>query len=564
MRGEHRAGARARQPLGFGEPHVDPGRNGGRRRRRVDAARRQPRRRPGQHGGLGPSVDRGPGEVVVEPVVEPCAVVDGVGPDGDVEQVDGRRVELGEEHAGAVDGAPSATTAEPPSASAMTPVMTSRRHRRRLLEDPPLAVDALRGICVLAAVELHLVLAAHDEHGAAQHHQGPDRRDLRRRQGPELVERPDRGQHRHGFGARVVQHGRDRDRELGDGPAARDVAEVDEPVGQPDAALRRAHHVVVGEVEVHRLSGEVGCHHAELRPRRCRGVRDPLPSRRIGMMRRQQLDDAIGDLRIPLEHAVEPGVVEVGEGEDGARGEFAHACDGRGREVGVAGERAAAEVLDDPDAERSLARVGDRRAWRAGGIRGRGGDAESWGGRCDARRAASSCASSSAAEKAGFVIFTTPTGSPCTVARKFWSCWLPSGARSTSRPHRSRTSSATSSAGRFGAGSSPAPKKSNPTRPEGVPAPASAPKTLLSSDIRAPLRFDDIRSVPAPGMGVMANRVVHRRQADADCQGAFVTRGPPPARVSRAARAEKRRSPVASCIVTVVPRRRCASWIAPA
>ena len=91
MRGEHRAGARARQPLGFGEPHVDPGRNGGRRRRRVDAARRQPRRQPGQHGGLGPPVDRGPGEVVVEPVVEPGAVVDGVGPDGDVEQVDGRR-----------------------------------------------------------------------------------------------------------------------------------------------------------------------------------------------------------------------------------------------------------------------------------------------------------------------------------------------------------------------------------------------------------------------------------------------------------------------------------------
>ena len=48
-----------------------------------------------------------------------------------------------------------------------------------------------------------------------------------------------------------------------------------------------------------------------------------------------------------------------------------------------------------------------------------------------------------AAEKAGFVIFTTPTGSPSAPppapetrrrARKFWSCWLPSGASSTSSP----------------------------------------------------------------------------------------------------------------------------------
>ena len=85
------------------------------------------------------------------------------------------------------------------------------------------------------------------------------------------------------------------------------------------------------------------------------------------------------------------------------------------------------------------------------------------------RAAASSCASSSADVKAGFVIFTTPTGSPPARARKFWSCWLPSGARSTSSPHCARTISATSATGRLGAGSSPAPKKSNPTVPEAPP-----------------------------------------------------------------------------------------------
>ena len=92
------------------------------------------------------------------------------------------------------------------------------------------------------------------------------------------------------------------------------------------------------------------------------------------------------------------------------------------------------------------------------------------------RSAADSWAASSVAVNAGFVTFTTPTGSPSTRARKFWSCWLPSGESSATIPHRSRTIDATSTAGRFGAGSSPAPKKSSPRTP------------ALPCDIRAPFR----------------------------------------------------------------------------
>ena len=116
--------------------------------------------------------------------------------------------------------------------------------------------------------------------------------------------------------------------------------------------------------------GQVGCHDVELRPGRRRGIRHQLPSRRVGVMRREQLDDAIGDPRIPLQHAVEArGGRSPARARTRAGGELAHARDDRGREVGVAGEGAAGEVLDDADAERALARVGDDRAWRAGGIR---------------------------------------------------------------------------------------------------------------------------------------------------------------------------------------------------
>ena len=81
------------------------------------------------------------------------------------------------------------------------------------------------------------------------------------------------------------------------------------------------------------------------------------------------------------------------------------------------------------------------------------------------RAAAASCAASSDAVNAGLVIFTTPStvpGSPAARARKFWSCWLPSGSSATSSPHSAAAIAATSTAGSDGAGSSPAAKKSNP------------------------------------------------------------------------------------------------------
>ena len=202
-------------------------------------------------------------------------------------------------------------------------------------------------------------------------------------------------------------------------------------------------------------------------------------------------------------------------------------------------------------------------AWLAVGIRGRGGDAESWGQRPRCAPPPAPARRARPPRRRGSVIFTTPTGSPCTVARKFWSCWLPSGAsvdveaplgRARARPPRRR--------GGDGAGSSPAPKKSNPTRPEGVPAPASASKTLLSSDM-APLSASTISArCPRPAWGRWRIGPSSSAGPTMTCHGAFVTGGSPRARVPRAARRVKRRSPVASCIVTVVPRSRCASWIA--
>ena len=84
---------------------------------------------------------------------------------------------------------------------------------------------------------------------------------------------------------------------------------------------------------MHGLPGEIGCHGCKSRPRRCRGIRDLPAPVSVGMVPREEVDDPIGDLRIPLQHAVEPGVVEVGEGEARARGQLAHPAHDRRREV---------------------------------------------------------------------------------------------------------------------------------------------------------------------------------------------------------------------------------------
>ena len=73
------------------------------------------------------------------------------------------------------------------------------------------------------------MLAATDEHRATQRDKGPERRDLG------VVSRTTRswkarhrGQHRCRFGVGVVEHGDQTDDELGDPPAVREVAEVDD------------------------------------------------------------------------------------------------------------------------------------------------------------------------------------------------------------------------------------------------------------------------------------------------------------------------------------------------
>ena len=156
----------------------------------------------------------------------------------------------------------------------------------------------------------------------------------------------------------------------------------------------------------------------ELRPGR--RLRHPSPARAwpdrgdAG----EEFDDAVGEPRVPLQHAVEARVVEVRRGR-GSRARRARPC-GRRR----SGERWAPPVSVPPERySMSRMRAGPRSCRRRPSVACRRHPSSWWrcGGRGAAaamRAAARSCASSSAAVNAGFVIFTTPTGSPSVAPRR--------------------------------------------------------------------------------------------------------------------------------------------------
>ena len=140
------------------------------------------------------------------------------------------------------------------------------------VEGDPFVGAVLVGVRV-PGVDGHLVLAADDQHGAAQHDERPEggeigvvERTLRREGG-------DRVQHRQRLGRHVMQRRGDGGGEFGDEPADGHVAEVDHAGGR--IRRRSEHDVVVGDVAVHRLGAQPGTERGEPS-----GARRPSPRAR--------------------------------------------------------------------------------------------------------------------------------------------------------------------------------------------------------------------------------------------------------------------------------------------
>ena len=285
------------------QPHVDPGRNGGRGDPREHPRRVQPRRPVPRDHRVRPAVQGLQRQPVRPPRLQPRPLVHRV-----------RRHRKVEHHAA-------------PQVHARRPARHRRwwdretgvvryqmghdlsRHADRLIKAGPLVLE--RPVHVLVpAVERGLLLPAHHQHRGPQHHQRPQRFGLHRRQRPHRVKRAHRGQHRARLGPGVPQHRRDRHRQLAHRPRPGQVAEVDHPVRRPPPVHDGAHHVVVGHVAVDRLPRQLPGQRLDPPPGPRRRLGHPRPQPRVPHMLRQHSDHPVGVPQIPLQHPLEPRMPE--------------------------------------------------------------------------------------------------------------------------------------------------------------------------------------------------------------------------------------------------------------
>ena len=149
----------------------------------------------------------------------------------------------------------------------------------------------------------------------------------------------------------VVEQPRQGDRQFGDPPRVRDVAEVDDPVRQ---SVLAADEVVVGQIEVSGLDGQSRADRGNGRPRLCGRGLDGFALDRIADRRRDQGDDLGGRPQIPLQPPLGAGVVEIGQCQAHLPGDPPHpGRDSRG-EPGLIDEGPAGQELQHSGDEISL------------------------------------------------------------------------------------------------------------------------------------------------------------------------------------------------------------------
>ncbi len=188
------------------------------------------------------------------------------------------------------------------------------RHRRRAVEDQPVEGLLLTGV-VVVRISRDDVVDARGQDARAGRDQRPHRCDLRLGQRCHGVESSDDRARvpkvRPSFPHEQRGDGRG---QIGDQPAAYDVAEVDHAARrEPAGRVPRGDHVVVGQIGVHDLHAQVIQQRGERSPGSVAEPGGVRPPERVGHRARQSLHDAGGVSAVVLERAVGRGVVERGQ-----------------------------------------------------------------------------------------------------------------------------------------------------------------------------------------------------------------------------------------------------------
>ena len=197
------------------------------------------------------------------------------------------------------------------------------RHRGGLLEHPQFT-PGLFGDVGVVGIKRRLLCSADDEHRGAKDQHRPQHLRLRGGQRADGMEGPHPGKDRGRIGARMPEHRRHRDRQLGHRPAVRQVAEIDDTI-RVHGSVRTSRNDDIGvrQVEVGCLPGQAVGQRVYPRPRRRRKFLHPRPLQRIADMRKQFCHNVRAVSQIPLKRAVQTGMVETGQRTTDASGHFA-------------------------------------------------------------------------------------------------------------------------------------------------------------------------------------------------------------------------------------------------
>ena len=175
-----------------------------------------------------------------------------------------------------------------------------------------------------------------------------------RRQRPDPVKRPHRGQYGARLGSGVPQQRGDRGGQLAHRPGGGEVAEVDHAVRHPKPVLQRADQVVVGQVGVDGLPRQVPGQRLHPRPGLARRRLDPVPQRLVADVPGQLGHHPAGVPQVPLQHPVQARVGEVAQCPADLPGHRADARHDPRRQVLLAAQRAAAQVAQHPRGRRAV------------------------------------------------------------------------------------------------------------------------------------------------------------------------------------------------------------------
>ena len=196
-------------------------------------------------------------------------------------------------------------------------------HRDRHFEDRSLVLDVAKHI-VVVGLDGQLLLAAGDEDAGAGDDQRPQGAGFRRIQRIDGMIGADGRQDEERIAVGMMQQRRAGDGEIGGQPAVEDIAEIDDAVGDQPAGLVGARDdVVVGDVVMDRLDAQLFRQRLNAPDGGDHRLGDAIARLHIGNRLKEVQGDLAGAAQIPLQFALEAGMLEIGKVDGNAGGKRA-------------------------------------------------------------------------------------------------------------------------------------------------------------------------------------------------------------------------------------------------